>query len=323
MLQLVLLIATFYLAAMKGKITVLFLFTILNMQQLFSQTVWPLYTDSIPNSIATKDEEEASFRDGINIISNISRPTITVFLPAKNKANGTAVIIFPGGGYWIVAAVHEGSDVAKKFTEMGVTAFVVKYRIPNAAWMINPEIGPLQDGQEAIKMVRANAAKWNINPNRIGVMGFSAGGHLASTTGTHFKKVVIPNAGNTSVRPDFMILVYPVISFTKAIGHQGSKEQLVGKNASDEKIKEYSNELQVDKETPPTLLIHASDDEGVSPMNSVEFYNALIKNKVPAEIHLYQSGGHGFGLYIKSSKELWIERCKNWMQLNGWLKRQK
>jgi len=289
------------------------------MQQSFSQTVMPLYPDSIPNSKITMDEEEASVRDGINIIGKVSRPTITVFLPAKNKANGTAVIIFPGGGYWIVAAVHEGSDVAKKFTEMGVTAFVVKYRIPNAAWMVNPEIGPLQDGQQAIRMVRENATKWNINPNRIGVMGFSAGGHLASTIGTHFNNVLIPNANKTSVRPDFMLLVYPVISFTKAIGHQGSKDQLIGKNASAEKITAYSNELQVTEKTPPTLLIHASDDDAVSPMNSVEFYNALIKNKVPAEIHLYQSGGHGFGLHMKNSKELWMERCKNWMLLNGWI----
>jgi acetyl esterase/lipase len=306
---------------MQREILLILILTILNTTQLFSQTVMPLYPDSIPNSKATIDEEKASVRDGITIISKVSRPTITVFLPAKNKANGTAVIIFPGGGYSIVAAVHEGSDVAKKFTEMGITAFVVKYRIPDTAWMVNPEIGPLQDGQQAIKMVRENAAKWNINPSRIGVLGFSAGGHLASTVGTHFKKPLIPNPNNTSLRPDFMILVYPVISFTKAIGHQGSKDQLIGKNASAEKIKEYSNEMQVTEQTPPTLLFQASDDDVVSPMNSIEFYLALIKNKVPAEMHMYQSGGHGFGLYIKNSKELWMKRCKNWMLLNGWIKK--
>jgi acetyl esterase/lipase len=170
-------------------------------------------------------------------------------------------------------------------------------------------------------MVRENAAKWNINPNQVGVMGFSAGGHLASTIGIHFKKVLIPNPNNTSVRPDFMILVYPVISFTKAIGHQGSKNNLIGKNASDEKISAYSNEMQVTEQTPPTLLFHASDDGAVSPLNSIEFYQALLKNKVTAELHLYQSGGHGFGLYMKNSKELWMERCKNWLYLNGWLKK--
>lgn len=306
---------------MKMQISLLLLLTMLHMQQPFSQTVLPLYPDSIPNSRATTDEEVASVRDGINIIEKVSRPTITVFLPAKNKANGTAVIIFPGGGYWIVAATHEGSDVAKKFTEMGVTAFVVKYRIPNLAWMINPEIGPMQDGQQAIKMVRENAAKWNIKTDQIGVLGFSAGGHLASTIGTHFNQVLIPNKNNTSVRPDFMILVYPVISLSKALGHQGSREQLLGKNATAEKIAEYSNELHVTMQTPPTLLLHASDDDVVSSMNSVEFYNALLKNKVPAEMHLYQKSGHAFGLYLKNSKELWMERCKNWMLTNGWIKK--
>ncbi len=306
---------------MKMQISLLLLLTMLHMQQPFSQTVLPLYPDSIPNSRATTDEEVASVRDGINIIEKVSRPTITVFLPAKNKANGTAVIIFPGGGYWIVAATHEGSDVAKKFTEMGVTAFVVKYRIPNLAWMINPEIGPMQDGQQAIKMVRENAAKWNIKTDQIGVLGFSAGGHLASTIGTHFNQVLIPNKNNTSVRPDFMILVYPVISLSKALGHQGSREQLLGKNATAEKIAEYSNELHVTMQTPPTLLFHASDDDVVSSMNSVEFYNALLKNKVPAEMHLYQKSGHAFGLYLKNSKELWMERCKNWMLTNGWIKK--
>ena len=306
---------------MKMQISLLLLLTMLHMQQPFSQTVLPLYPDSIPNSRATTDEEVASVRDGINIIEKVSRPTITVFLPAKNKANGTAVIIFPGGGYWIVAATHEGSDVAKKFTEMGVTAFVVKYRIPNLAWMINPEIGPMQDGQQAIKMVRENAAKWNIKTDQIGVLGFSAGGHLASTIGTHFNQVLIPNKNNTSVRPDFMILVYPVISLSKVLGHQGSREQLLGKNATAEKIAEYSNELHVTMQTPPTLLLHASDDDVVSSMNSVEFYNALLKNKVPAEMHLYQKSGHAFGLYLKNSKELWMERCKNWMLSNGWIKK--
>ena len=311
-----------FLAIMKVKISLLLLLTISIFQQVISQTILPLYPDSIPNSTPSVDEEKASFRDGVHRISKISRPTITVYQPSKKLANGTAVIIFPGGGYRIEATVHEGSDVAKKFTEMGVTAFVVKYRIPNKTWMVNTEIGPLQDGQQAIKMVRENAIKWNINPNRIGVLGFSAGGHLASTTGTHFKKVFIPNINNTSVRPDFMILIYPVISFMPGIGHHGSADQLIGKNPTPEKQKELSNELQITAETPPAFLVHSSNDDGVSPMNSIEFYNALIKNKIPAEMHLYQSGGHGFGLYMKNSKELWMDRCKNWLLLNGWLSRQ-
>lgn len=285
----------------------------------YCQQVLPLYTDSIPNSKIAKNEEIVKNEGGIIIISKISKPTLTVFLPSKKTANGTAVIICPGGGYWVVAAKHEGSDVAKKFTEMGITVFVLKYRIPNSLWMLNPEIGPIQDAQQAIKIVRDNAIKWNLNPNKIGIMGFSAGGHLASTAGTHFNKTYITNSSNTNLRPSFMLLIYPVISFTPEIGHLGSAEQLIGKTPTQQKIIEYSNETQVSSLTPPTFLVHASDDDAVRPLNSIAFYTALINNKVPSELHIYQSGGHGFGLYFKNSKEFWMDRCKNWLKLNGWL----
>ena len=288
-----------------------------------AQKVLPLYSDSIPNAIASKDEEvEETKDDGVVIISKISKPTFAVYLPAKKRATGTAVIIFPGGGYWVNAYRHEGTDVAKKFAALGVTAFVVKYRIPNDATMISREIGPLQDAQQAIKMVRDQAATWGINPHRIGVMGFSAGGHLASTAGTHFSQAYITNASHTSLRPDFMILIYPVISFLPGIGHAGSAEQLIGKQPSRTKMEAYSNNLQVTAQTPPTFLVHASDDDVVGPLNSTLFYEALLKNKVPAELHLYQTGGHGFGMYIKGSQERWMERCGNWLEKNGWLKKQ-
>lgn len=284
------------------------------------QTIIPLYKDSIPNSKPSKDEEKTEMSNGILVISKISKPTLSIFLAPKEKANGTAVIIYPGGGYGIVAAGHEGTDIAKKFNEMGITAFVVKYRIPNSETMINPEIGPLQDAQQAIKIVRESAREYNINPNRIGIMGFSAGGHLASTAGTHFDKAVIANTNNTSLRPDFMLLIYPVISFTDSLTHKGSRDNLIGKNPSAQKIKEYSNEMQVTNKTPPTFLVHASDDDAVKPENSIAFYLALIKNKVDAEMHLYESGGHGFGLNLKNKNEQWMERCKNWMENHGWLK---
>jgi acetyl esterase/lipase len=173
---------------------------------VMSQAVVPLYKDKIPNSKPAKDEEKSELSDGIIIISKISTPTLSIFLPPKEKATGTAVVICPGGGYWVVAAGHEGTDVAKRFVEMGVAAFVLKYRIPNSETMINPEIGPLQDAQEAIKIVREGAKEYHINPGRVGIMGFSAGGHLAATEGTHFDKAVIANPNNTSLRPDFMIL---------------------------------------------------------------------------------------------------------------------
>ena len=284
-----------------------------------SQTIVPLYKESIPNSKPSKDEEKSEQPNGTLIISKISRPTLSIYLPSKEKANGTAVIILPGGGYSIVATGHEGADVAKRFTDMGVAAFVVKYRIPNIETMVNPEIGPLQDAQQAIKTVREGAKQWNIDPSKIGIMGFSAGGHLASTAGTHYNKSYISNAGNTSLRPDFMLLIYPVISFTDAIGHIGSRDNLIGKNPSQQKITEYSNELQVTGDTPPTFLVHASDDNVVNPENSIVFYQALIKNHVAAEMHIYEAGGHGFGLHLKNKNEHWMDQCKYWMQNHGWI----
>jgi len=286
---------------------------------MYSQIVLPLYTDSIPNSKPGVNEEKTEYKDGLTLIWKVARPEITVFLPPKSKANSTAVIICPGGGYQYITANMEGTDIAEQFVKMGVAAIVLKYRIPNDAWMVHKEIGPLQDAQQAIKMVREQAAKWNINSNRIGIMGFSAGGHLASTAGTHFNKVLIPNTTKTSVRPDFMILIYPVISFLPGICHVGSKEQLVGKNAGIELVNEYSNELQVTEQTPPTFLVHASDDDAVISMNSIAFYDSLVSKKIPAEIHIYQSGGHGFGMFIKNSQERWMDRCESWLKFNGWL----
>ena len=295
----------------------LFYFTPLLMM---SQTILPLYKDSVPNNKPVKDAEEITDNNGILLIGKITKPTLTVFLPPKEKANGTAVVICPGGGYSVVAFDYEGTEVAKKFNDMGVAAFVLKYRIPNPETMVDPSIGPLQDAQRAIKMVRESAKQYNINPDKIGIMGFSAGGHLASTEGTHFNKPVIANTSNTSLRPNFMILIYPVISFTDSIAHMGSRNQLIGKNPSPEKVKEYSNELQITSNTPPTFLVHASDDGGVKVQNSITFYLALVKNNVPAEMHIYETGGHGFGMKQKNKNEFWMERCKNWMQNNGWVK---
>ncbi len=287
---------------------------------LAAQSVINLYEGPVPNSKPTVDDEKWEDRNGITIVSNISRPTLTLFLPPKEKANGTAVIICPGGGYWINAISHEGTDVAKKFNEWGVAAFVLKYRIPNEATMENREIGPLQDAQRAIQLVRTSATEWNIKPDRIGIMGFSAGGHLASTAGTHFSQAVIGNPKNTSLRPDFMILIYPVISFQNKNGHLGSRDNLIGKNPSKEKVDWYSNELQVTGQTASSFLVHASDDDVVKSENSILFYQALIQNKVKAELHIYQGGGHGFGMNNKTTSDSWMDRLKNWIEANSLLK---
>ena len=282
-----------------------------------------LYPENkVPGNIPGPDEEKSESNGGILRVSKIKTPTLTAYLPPADKANGTAVVICPGGGYSIVAIDHEGFKVAEKFNEMGVAAFVLKYRIPDTKNQTDPSIAPLQDAQQAILTVRTNAKKWNVDPERIGIMGFSAGGHLASTAGTHFERSLIDNPDHISVRPDFMILIYPVISADIAITHSGSFKNLLGPNASAEQLNLYSNEKQVTAKTPPTFLVHASDDGGVSPNNSIVFYQALLKNKIPAELHIYQNGGHGFGMHNTTTKDEWMERCKNWLDKNGWLKNQ-
>jgi acetyl esterase/lipase len=292
---------------------------ILTGPMLFAQTTFDLYSGKIPNSKPGPDEEKTEIHNGITIISKITHPTLTVFLPEKEKANGTAVIVVPGGGYWVNASMHEGTDVAKKLNEFGVAAFVLKYRIPNDGTMENREIGPLQDAQQAIKIVRQRSGEWHIKPDRIGIMGFSAGGHLASTAGTHYSKAVISNEEKINLRPDFMMLIYPVISFQENITHMGSRDQLIGKNPSKEKIDLYSNELQITKDTPPTFLVHATDDNVVKVENSLRFYEHLIQNSVPAEIHIYQKGGHGFGMKNPTTADLWMERLQNWLLASGFL----
>ncbi len=289
---------------------------------MYAQDTFPLYKAGIPNSKPAPDQEVTLIRDAKHInISKISIPTLSVYLPSPEKANGTAIIICPGGGYVNTAIGHEGFEVAKTLNEMGVAAFVLKYRIPNDSTMVNKEIGPLQDAQRAIQIVRQRAKEWKVNPSRVGILGFSAGGHLASTAGTHFTKAIIDNKDSTNLRPDFMVLLYPVISLSDSMAHIGSRNQLIGKTPTPEKIREYSNDLQVTAQTPPTFLVHAGDEKGVKVQNSINFYLALQKNNVPAELHVYPKGGHGFGMDNASTKDQWIERLKNWLDMNGWLEK--
>jgi acetyl esterase/lipase len=224
------------------------------------------------------------------------------------------VIICPGGGYSILAFDKEGTRVAEEMVRWGVTAFVLKYRLPDDSSNIDKSLAPLQDAQQAIRLVRTNAKEWGIKRDQIGIMGFSAGGHVASSAATHFDfKADTANNDTTSVRPDFAILIYPVISFDSTIGHKGSRNNLVGTKATTEKINFFSNELQVTQNTPPSFLIHAGDDATVPVENSVRYYQACIKSKVPAEMHLYPKGGHGFGMNNKTTDDSWMERLKNWM----------
>ena len=278
----------------------------------------PLFPDGVPNSkLAPATYIEKPDQPRAGRVAMVTNPTITPFFPDKDLANGAAVIICPGGGYSYLAIVPEGYDVAREFNKIGVTAFVLKYRLPSDEIMLDKTIGPLQDAQMAVALVRSHAAEWGINPNKIGIVGFSAGGHLASTAGTHFDNVVIPDK-KTSVRPDFMILIYPVITFGE-YAHNGSRNTLIGKTPTQQQIDLYSNEKQVTANTPPTFIVQAGDDATVPVQNSLLFYDALLKAKVKTEMHIFQAGGHGFGLNNPKTTEHWFEWCSNWMMLNGFL----
>ena len=285
-----------------------------------AQKVLPLYPGTVPDELkCNKTETENVGPDKVLTVINIINPTITVYLPEKTKSTGTAVLICPGGGYSFVSAGHEGSEIALAFNRIGVAAFVLRYRLPDDACMVNKQEVPLMDAQQAIYLIRKNAGQWNIDTARIGVIGFSAGGHVASTLGTHFDRPVRRELAGMDLRPDFMMLIYPVISFRPGVAHMGSRDNLLGPDPADSVIHYYSNEEQITPQTPPTFLAQASDDDVVSPQNSILFYEALLKNHVPAELHLYEHGGHGFGLHNPTTTDHWFTRCEHWMKANKWL----
>lgn len=303
--------------------TPLFLLSMLPLRAQQNGQVLPLYTGEIPNEVPGHDEEQVTkkWNSTYNYedvrFSKVRKPQLTVFLPAADKANGTAVLICPGGGYGMEAAGHEGVEVAKRFNEQGVAAFVLKYRLPDAKVSSQPSVAPLQDAQQGLLLIRQNAAKWHIDPKKVGILGFSAGGHLAATAGTHFNKNYVKgSANNANLRPDFMLLLYPVISSDSTIWHKGSFQNLLGKKPSSELLHDFSNELQVTQQTPPTFLVHATDDDAVPVANSLVFYQALVKNHIPAELHVYQQGGHGFGLHNPTTQDEWFARCLNWLRSN-------
>ncbi len=298
---------------MQIKLLPLVFFLMVAASTVLAQQVVPLYESTIPGALNVKSEE--TYDTARSLAFKVYQPTLTVYLPAKEKATGAAVIVCPGGGYGVLVIGKEGFDIAKYYAAHGVAAFVLKYRLPDSRIMKDKSIGPLQDAQRAIQLVRAHAVQWNVDPAKIGIMGFSAGGHLASTAGTHYSEALIPNTQNTSLRPDFMLLVYPVISMTDSLGHKGSRENLLGKNADVKKIQLFSNDQQVNAQTPPAFLIHAGDDKVVDVDNSISFYEALRRNKVPAEMHIYPKGDHGFVLNLPIDQ--WMSICLQWMDNSG------
>jgi len=298
---------------MKKVISIIFIFASLH---LAAQETIPLYPGAIPNSIPYQMKEVRMDNDGKFLgYRNVSQPTLAIYLPDNKIATGAAVIICPGGGYAMESYRLEGTVIAEAFLRKGIAAFILKYRLPSDSIMVDKVIGPLQDAQQAIKIVRQRAGEWKVNPNKIGIMGFSAGGHLASTAGTHFDKSYIPNDENISLRPDFMILVYPVISTNEKITHKGSFNNLYGKSPDAERIAFFSNELHVNGNTPTTWITHTGDDTVVPVDNSISFYRELIRNKVPAEMHLYPAGNHGF--VLKLPVDEWMQPLFDWMKKSG------
>lgn len=272
----------------------------------FSQEIVKIYSGKIPN--AKESEVKETFTNGM--YRGVTEPTLEIYLPEKDKATGTAVIIIPGGGYSVVVYQGEGVSNAKQLAKQGIAAFVLKYRLPDDLTMTDKKIGPLQDVQQAIKFVRENASKWGINPAKVGIMGFSAGGHLASTGATHFKNAVIENSNSTNLRPDFQVLVYPVISMQDNLTHADSRKQLLGSNPSKDVVDQFSNELQIDENTPPAYITHAADDKVVDVDNSIFYFEKLRHKKVSVEMHIYPAGGHGFVF----RQEGWMDPLVKWMK---------
>lgn len=290
--------------------------------QALAQKEIKLWGDNVPGA-----KSSDSYHEKVEIINNgrsprISRvtdPTLTVYLPNNDNKGRTAIVVCPGGGYGRLAIDHEGYDVAQYLRSQGVAAFVLKYRLPSDQIMDDKTVGSLADVQRAIRLVRQHADEWGIDPNKVGVVGFSAGGHLAATASTMFDRVVYPLAENEpSARPDFSLLIYPVISLDAAITHRGTRENLLGKDASDDKAAAFSNENLVSDNTPPAFLVHAFDDGAVPYENSIRYAKAMTAHSRPVELHLFQNGGHGFGMSLNTPRS-WMPQCFLWLDANGFL----
>lgn len=296
------------------------LFILLTVGVLFAGTaktfgqefmeLWP--KNNIPNSKhLTLSDSIANER-----IYRVMTPGMYAFFPGKQENKGAAVVICPGGGYERLAYIISGMQLAKWYNTMGITAFVLNYRLPNSPDLKQREIGPLMDAQRAIRYIRANAAKWGIKPDKIGIMGSSSGGHLASSAGTITEDVsaVADSLDKVSFKPNFMVLVSPVIDLSTPIAHPGSVKNLLGPGATDELKKQFSTQLRVSPETPPCFIADAINDKTVNPMNSLLFYQALLQNKVPVSFHAFPQGAHAIALRNNpGSTELWTKLCEMWL----------
>lgn len=301
---------------MKKNICLILLFMLV-VQFTKSQSIMKLWPKGTPGVVVSPKPEETFEGKRVRFVSE---PTLTVYLPSKELNTGVAVVICPGGGYGMEAMDHEGYEVGEFLQAHGIAGIVLKYRLPFG----HSEM-PLQDAQQAIRMVRIHAEEWSVDPNKVGVAGFSAGGHLASTLSTHYdsgNKDSTDPIERLSCRPDFSILLYPVITFKEEWGHMGSRVNLIG-NTNDWKIiQNFCNELQVNGQTPPAFIALADDDAGVKPRNSIEYYMALKREGIPAELHIFKEGGHGFGMH-KTGKahDQWPFMVVEWMKSMKYIKK--
>lgn len=287
---------------MKYIVSILFLWSFhLCMAQNHTM---PLWEGEIPNA-KKSDLQEQQKNAQARVISKVIEPSLEVYLPSSVIKTGKMVMICPGGGYGVLAYDKEGTDIAKWLNGYGIAAAVLKYRLPEDESNEVPHLTPLTDAKRGMELLRSNAEKWGIDPNKVGVMGFSAGGHLASTLGTHFEE------GN---RPDFMALIYPVVTMKEDYTHNGSKKNLLGEQLSDDLVQHYSNELQVGENTPPTFILHSADDEVVSLENSLQLAKSLKDKGVSVEMHIYPYGGHGFALALQKGRlAKWGQLLLDWL----------
>ena len=279
-----------------------------------------LYTGTVPNSTTAANAEYYTVDSiGVKRYYAVSIPKMYTFRPSKEVSSGTSVIICPGGSYTHETYTTEGSVIAQQFALNGITAFVLKYRIPSDLTMVDKSIGPLQDAQRAIQIIRQNATSWGLNPNNVGIMGFSAGGHLASTAATHFKTSYIPNPDNISLKPSFQCLISSVISMTDSLENVISRNQLLGLKPSQDLILQFSNELQVTAGTSPGFFVHAQDDLTSNVKNIIYYDNALKKFNIPEQLYLYPTGGHNIGLTNPTSPVKWFDIMMPWLESHGFV----
>ncbi|HEY0298420.1 MAG TPA: alpha/beta hydrolase [Arachidicoccus sp.] len=285
-----------------NKISILFFLALLTqMDFVFAQKSIPLYPD---NKILFAKE-------GTDI------PQLTLYAPEKKKSD-IVVIVCSGGSYHGRANNQEGIPTCKKLNEAGITAFLLDYRVPNASKMEHKDIVPLTDAQKAIQYVRENAKQYKVNPHKLGIIGFSAGGHLVTTVETHFDTTALDNPKKTSLRPDFVVAVYPVVSFADSLTHLDSRKNLIGPDITPDRIRKYSNELNVTEQTPPTFIVSAVDDKTVIVNNSLYLEAAMRQHRVPVQMFLYVHGGHGFGVNNKTATVQWTEPCLKWILSEKW-----